>query len=76
MHALHECMYVLFIIINTLQYKSIDALAATCADSYRSYLITKLSYLITNNNYITEKLLDDVTVSTSAAEVVCAWDVR
>jgi len=43
------------------KYKSIDGLSADSQKSYliTNYLITKLSYLITNNNYITEKLLDD-----------------
>jgi len=47
--------------MNTLKYKSIDGLSATCAGSQKSYLITnylitKLCNLITNINYITEKL--------------------
>jgi len=42
---------IIIIIINTLQCNSIDGLSVTCADNQKIYLIT-------NNNYITEKLLD------------------
>jgi len=57
-------LYIYYCIINALKYEIIDGLSATCAGSQKSYLITnylitKLSNLITNINYITEKLQND-----------------